>query len=100
MECRELENIVINCSKFSDTEAIIKKTEAKIRQISNSKEKQYYAQDILLEAKALLSCLNYDSKNLVCQKCNLVANGYIQEYKYLDNEEIKQDYYRRLSVEE
>jgi len=90
MECRELENIVINCSKFSDTEAIIKKTEAKIRQISNSKEKQYYAQDILLEAKALLSCLNYDSKNLVCQKCHSVSHGHIQEQEYLPRGEIKQ----------
>lgn len=81
MECIELENVVVKCSKFSDAEAVIKKIEAKIKQVGNNKERQYYIQDILLEAQTLLQCLNYKSENIGCLKCHFISNRYTQEYK-------------------
>lgn len=73
----EFENQGIKCSKFWETELVIKKTEAKISETSSIKERRYYAQDILLEAEGLLSCLNYNSGNPDCLNCHSICRGHI-----------------------
>ena len=85
----ELEKQYIKCSKFQDTEAVIKKSEDKIKETGSIKEREYYAQDILLEAKALISCSNYNSNTEDCLNCHLVLLKYIQEYKTLAKDEVK-----------
>ncbi len=82
----ELEKQYIKCSKFQDTEAVIKKSEDKIKETIGVKERQYYAQDILLEAKTLISCLNYNIEKQDCLNCRPVLLRYIQEYKHLAEE--------------
>lgn len=79
----EFDNQGIKCITFQDTEAIIKKAEAKIEEAGSVKERQYYAQDILLEVESLLSCSSYNSKNQDCLNCHLVLLNYIREYKHL-----------------
>lgn len=85
----EIEKQYIKCGKFQDTEVVIKKAEDKIKEIKSIKERQYYAQDILLEAKALISCSNYNSNAGDCLNCRLILLRYIQEYKYLADNVIK-----------
>ena len=85
----ELEKQYIKCSKFQDTETVSKKAEDKIKETIGVKERQYYAQDILLEAKALISCPNYNSKKQDCLNCHLFLLKYIQEYKNLAKDEDK-----------
>jgi len=85
----ELEKQYIKCSKFQDTEAVIKKAEDKIKETKSIQEKQYYAQDILLEAKALMLCSNYNSNTEDCLNCRLILFRYIQEYKRLAEDVIK-----------
>ncbi len=85
----EFEEQYIKCSKFQDTEAVIKKAEDKIKETKSIKERQYYAQDILLEAKALISCSNYDSNTGDCLNCHLILLRYIQQYKHLADNVIK-----------
>ncbi len=85
----EFEKQYIKCSSFEDTEAVIKKAEDKIKKTTGVKERQYYAQDILLEAKALISCSNYNSNTEDCLSCHLVLLKYIQEYKNLAKDEDK-----------
>ena len=79
----EFENHNIECNTFWDVERVIKKAETKIKEPRSAAEKQYYAQDILLEAETLLSCLDYDAKNSDCTTCRSFAYRYAQEYKYL-----------------
>ena len=62
----EIEKQYIKCGKFQDTEVVIKRAEDKIKETRSIKERQYYAQDILLEAKALISCSNYNSNTEDC----------------------------------
>jgi len=85
----EFENQDIRCSIFLDTDAVIRKTVAKINEAQNLKEKQYYAQDILLEAETLLSCPSYKAENPDCPSCNSILRRYIKEYKHLDKDKIK-----------
>lgn len=85
----ELENYVVKCKKFRDAQAVIWKTEVKIKEAASSREKRYYAQDILLEAETLLSCAYYVAGSFDCLKCHLVSQRYIQEREYLAREEIK-----------
>ena len=73
----------IKCSIFLDTDVVIRKTVAKINEAQNIKEKQYYAQDILLEAKALIACSNYNSNTEDCSNCHTISRKYLQEYGHL-----------------
>jgi len=86
----EFENQSIKCSIFLETEAVIRKTVAKIEQTENVKERQYYAQDILLETESLLSCSNYKNRNPDCVRCHSTSQRYIQEYKHLAKDELKE----------
>jgi len=85
----EFKNQTIKCGKFLETELVIKKTEAKISEGASLRERRYYAQDILLEAEDLLSCLNYNSKNLDCLNCRSISRSHIQEYGHLAKDEKK-----------
>ena len=73
----------IKCNIFLDTEAVIKKTEVKVKEAGTTKERQYYAQDILLEARTLLSCENYDAENPDCLNCHSISRNYIRGYEHL-----------------
>lgn len=73
----------IKCNIFWDTKAVIEKTEAMVKKAKSSKERQYYAQDILLEAETLLSCSDYNTGNPDCVSCHSISRRYIQECKHL-----------------
>ena len=72
----------IECSIFRESDEIIKNIILKLEKV-NSKEKQDYAQDLLLEANTLLLCSNYNSKNPDCLNCHSISRKYLQEYGYL-----------------
>ncbi len=72
----------IKCPIFREADAIIKNIILKLEEL-NSKEKQDYAQDILVEANALLLCSNYNSKNPDCSNCYSISCKYLQEYGHL-----------------
>ena len=72
----------ITCPIFCETDGIIKNIILKVEK-ANSKEKQDFAQDILLEANTLLLCSNYNSKNPDCLNCHSISCKYLQEYGHL-----------------
>ena len=72
----------IACPIFCESDGIIKNIILKLEQV-NSKEKQDYAQDILVEANTLLLCSNYNSKNPDCPNCHTISRKYLQEYDHL-----------------
>ena len=72
----------IKCPIFCESDGIIKNIILKLEQV-NSKEKQDYAQDILVEANTLLICSNYNSKNPDCSNCHTISRKYLQEYGHL-----------------
>ena len=80
----------IKCNTFQDSEAIIKKTEPKMKEASSIKERKYCAQDILLEAGGLLSCSKRNPKNPDCLSCRFICHKYIQEYKHLAKDKVKE----------
>ena len=69
-----------HCPTFLDSNKIINSVVSKFLK-ANFKERQYFAQDILLEARVLLFCKNYNSINNDCLNCHSIARHYIQEYK-------------------
>lgn len=91
----ESDNQGIKCSKFLDTETVIKKTETKIIETIVYKERQYLAQDILLEARTLLSCTNYNVKNPDCLHCHAISRGHIQRYECLARDEIRRAFIKK-----
>jgi len=72
----------IKCSFFRESDEIIKNIILKLVKV-NTREKQDYAQDILVETNALLLCSDYNSKNPDCSNCHSISRKYIQEYGYL-----------------
>lgn len=76
-------NRTIKCRVFWDAETTIRKAKNRVEGAKSAKEKKYYAQDILLEAGKLLSCLNYSFKNLDCLNCRTIAHKHIKEYESL-----------------
>ena len=83
----ELENQGIKCNTFWDAEAVIKKTEDKIKVAKNNKERRYYAQDILVEVEVLLLCADFNAGNPDCMSCHSILRRYIKEYKYMAEDE-------------
>ena len=69
----------INCNIFRDAEAVIKRADSKMKEV-NTKKRQYYAQDILGEVEALLSCSYYNSQSTDCLNCHAISCRYIQKY--------------------
>ncbi|MBU4078204.1 hypothetical protein KKE85_01140 [Patescibacteria group bacterium] len=72
----------IECPIFRESDEVIKNIILKLEK-ANSKEKQDFAQDILLEANTLLLCSNYNSKNPDCLNCHSISRRYLQEYGHL-----------------
>ena len=70
----------IKCSVFLETDRVMQNTIAKYLK-ANLKERRYYAQDILLEAKSLLRCSDYNVLNSDCLNCHYILRRYLQEYK-------------------
>ncbi|MFH1519635.1 MAG: hypothetical protein ABIE75_03585 [Candidatus Omnitrophota bacterium] len=73
----------VKCTIFLEAQAVIRRTELKTREPRSFKEKQYYAQDILLEFRALLPCFRYDVNNLDCLNCHSLSVKYMQKYSHL-----------------
>ena len=72
----------IKCPVFRESDGIIKNIILKLEKVS-PREKQDYAQDILVEANTLLLCSNYNSKNADCSNCHAISRKYLQEYGHL-----------------
>ena len=79
----EFENQDIKCSIFLDIISVIKRTDAKIKETGIIKQRQYYAQDILVEARSLRSCSHYNAENSDCLTCHSISHRFIEEYEYL-----------------
>ncbi|MFA4889619.1 MAG: hypothetical protein WC628_08630 [Candidatus Omnitrophota bacterium] len=69
----------IKCPIFRESDGIIKNIILKVEK-ANSKEKQDYAQDILVEANTVLLCSDYNSKNPDCSNCHTISRKYLQEF--------------------
>jgi len=72
----------IKCPIFCESDGIIKNIILKLEKV-NLREKQDYAQDILVEANTLLLCSDYNSKNPDCSNCHSISRKYLQEYGHL-----------------
>lgn len=72
----------IKCPVFRESDEIIKNIILKLEKV-NPREKQDYAQDILVEANTLLLCSDYNSKNPDCSNCHSISRKYLQEYGHL-----------------
>lgn len=64
----------IKCPIFLESDAVIKNVISKFLKAS-SKEKRYYAQDILTEIHWLLSCAKYNNHNADCINCHAFAKS-------------------------
>lgn len=85
----ESENQGIKCKTFCDAQVVIKKAEDKLKVAKSNKERQYYAQDILVEVETLLLCTSFNAGNPDCISCHSILRRYIKEYKYLAREKTK-----------
>ena len=72
----------IECPVIRESDGIIKNIILKLEKV-NPREKQDYAQDILVEANTLLLCSDYNSKNPDCSNCHSISRKYLQEYGHL-----------------
>lgn len=79
----EFVKLGIACDIFRDAATNIRDAEVKVKKAKDFEEKQYYAQEILLRAKDLLSCQDYDSGKLDCTTCHSIFDRYIQQYENL-----------------
>lgn len=86
----EFQNQDIKCNIFWNAQAVIKKAEAKMKEVKAIKERQYYVQDILVEIGSLLLCANYNAGDTDCISCHSILRRYIKEYKYLAKVERKE----------
>jgi hypothetical protein len=64
----------INCPIFQEQEPLIKDITQKMNFFNDVKLKAIYAEDLLKKADALLSCSDYDGKNLDCKNCRFVTS--------------------------
>jgi hypothetical protein len=82
----EFVGLDISCNFFQDAIINIKNAELRIELTRNFKERQYFAQDILLKAEDLLSCQNHNSENPDCSVCHSISRKYMLRYKNLVKE--------------
>ena len=66
----------IKCPVFRESDGIIKNIILKLEKV-NFREKQDYAQDILVEANILLLCSNYNANNPYCSDCHTISRKYL-----------------------
>ncbi|MFH1691801.1 MAG: hypothetical protein ABIC68_04445 [Candidatus Omnitrophota bacterium] len=74
----------VKCLIFCESDKITKNIILKLDKV-NSRERQDYAQDILVEANTLLLCSDYNSKNPECLDCHFISRKYLQEYGHFFN---------------
>jgi len=62
----------ISCSRFQEKELTVQKVTEGINQ-TQGQEKLKWAKKLEAEVEPLLTCEDYDSKNLECQSCRLIS---------------------------
>ncbi|MFH0771965.1 MAG: hypothetical protein V1933_05045 [Candidatus Omnitrophota bacterium] len=67
------EDAKITCPVFQTGERIIKDFTDKINQAKGIQEKAKFAEELLKEAGALLSCPDFKGENLDCKNCRFIA---------------------------
>lgn len=72
----------VKCPIFCESDEAIKNIILKAGKV-NPKEKQEYAQDILVESRSLLQCSHCGAVNTDCLNCHSIARKYVKEYGYL-----------------
>lgn len=64
----------INCSTFQKQEQVIKDITGKINAAKGVQAKAVCALELVKETDVLLSCPEYDGKNLNCKNCRFIGN--------------------------
>jgi len=64
----------INCPIFQKQEPVIEEITAKINRTKDVLEKAEFAKKLQEEVDVLLSCPDYDEKNIDCNNCRFIAN--------------------------
>ena len=70
----EKEELGISCPAFLRQETVIKDITEEINQAKGAREKAPFAEELQKEAEVLLTCADYDDKNLDCKNCRFIAN--------------------------
>lgn len=63
----------IRCPLFQSGEEAIKRLTNEINEATSVEEKAAKAQDMIEEVDALLSCEEYDDKNVDCKNCRVIS---------------------------
>lgn len=63
----------VRCPLFQSEEEVIKKLTNEINKAASIEEKAAKAQDLIEEVDALLSCEEYDDKNVDCKNCRIIS---------------------------
>ena len=64
----------INCPTFQKQEPVIKDLTDKINKVKGVQEKAIFAKELQKEVNVLLSCADFDNKNIDCKDCRFIAN--------------------------
>lgn len=65
----------INCAIFQTAEAAIRDVKDKLNR-AKREEKARFAESLKVEVELLLSCPEYDRKELNCSNCRFIANAH------------------------
>ena len=68
------EGAKINCPTFRKQEPVIQDVTAKINRARAVQDKAAFAEELRKEVGVLLSCPDYDRKQLDCKNCHFIAN--------------------------
>lgn len=70
----EKKNVEIHCPIFLNEEEVMEKLTQEINEAKSIGEKVAKAQELIDEVETLLSCEEYDSKNIDCKNCRIISN--------------------------
>ncbi|MEI7481387.1 MAG: hypothetical protein WCK75_03460 [Elusimicrobiota bacterium] len=70
----EKEELGISCPTFLRQETVIKDITEEINQAKGAREKTPFAEELQKAAEMLLTCADYDDKNLDCKNCRFITN--------------------------
>ena len=68
------EEAKIDCPTFQKQEPAVKDITDKINKAKVVQEKAIFAGELQKEVNVLLSCADFDDKNLDCENCRFIAN--------------------------
>ena len=68
------ESAKINCPTFQKQETLIEEITAKINDVEEVLKKVDFAEELQQEVNVLLSCPDYDQKNIDCSNCHFISN--------------------------